>query len=100
MALMDLRCPVPSDGAHRLAWLIGLAPDPAAKLAEIEAQIGVNTVERILFGTLVPCERMGAKIWAASRCTIDTRMFFRSTPLRWWHLPEGVKIPRPMKQAA
>ena len=100
MPLMDLRGAVPNEGAHRLAWLIGLAPDPAAKLAAIEARIGVNTVERILIGTLIPCERMGAGIWVESGCKIETRMFHRRTHLRWGELPQGVRIPKQLKKAA
>lgn len=100
MPLMDLRGAVPNDGAHRLAWLIGMAPDPAAALAELEDKIGINTVERILFGTLVPGERMGAQIWAWSQCRLDTRAFYRHTATRWGQIPAGVRLPKPMKQAA
>lgn len=98
MALMDLRCPVPNEGAHRLAWAIGLSPDPAAALAVLEASIGVNTVERLLSGTLTPSERMGARIWLWSGCTIDARDFYRETPLRWWDAPLARDV-LPMQRA-
>lgn len=100
MALLDLRCPVPSDGAHRLAWAIALANDPAALIARIEAAVGVNTVDRLLNGSLVPGERMGAALWEATRGAVNVRQFYRRTPLRWWQAPAGVAVPQRAKRAA
>jgi hypothetical protein len=100
MALMDLRCPVPSEGAHRLAWLIGTADDPAAKICDLEDRIGINKVERLLSGILTPSEAMGASIWLASCGKIETRMFYRPTALRWWEAPPGFEPRRPVMMAA
>lgn len=100
MPLMDLRGPVPSEGAHRLAWAIGMAADPGAAIAQLEASIGANMVERLLSGTLTPGEAMGARIALWSGHEIAARDFYRPTMLRWWQAParrtaKGWRMPMP-----
>lgn len=103
MALMDLRCPVPNQGAHRLAWVIGMHANPGAALRELESIIGGNTVERILCGSLRPAERMGADIARWSRWAIETEDFYRTCPLRWWEAPperrSAWRMPMPQRTA-
>lgn len=112
MPMWDLRCPVPSTGAHRLAWALGLEPDPVAAVTALEVQIGVNAVERLLRGELEPGWSMGAHIEQATRGFVTTQMFYDRNPssrrmlsnswgpLRWWEVPSGLRLPKTLKKAA
>lgn len=83
MAVMYLPARVPNEGAHRLAWAIGHAPSPGEAIRQIETTIGVNTVDRLIGGSLVPGERMGAAIMLWSGGAVKVADFYRPTSLRW-----------------
>lgn len=102
MAVMDLRGPVPNCGAHRIAWVIGTAPDWRLKYAELDARLGANMVERLLSGDLTPGASMGAKIYVWSNGRITANHFYQNTPKRWRDAPFGFKAPKPapLKRAA
>lgn len=95
MALMDLRGAVPNCGAHRIAWVIGTAPDPRMKYAELEARLGPNSVERLLAGDLTPGANMGSKIFVWSNGRITANHFYQNTPKRWRDAPFGFRAPAP-----
>ncbi|GEM_PF-6311319 len=102
MALMDLRGPVPNCGAHRIAWVIGTAPDWRLKYAELQATLGPNMVERLLAGDLTPGAGMGGKIYVWSNGRITANHFYQRTPKRWREAPHGFRMPQPasVKRAA
>jgi hypothetical protein len=91
MGVMYLPARVPNEGAHRLAWAIGRAPNPGDAIRQIETTIGVNTVDRLITGSLVPGERMGAAIMLWSGGAVKVADFYRPTSLRWIDEPP----PRP-----
>jgi hypothetical protein len=91
---MYLPARVPTEGAHRLAWMIGTAPDPAATIVALEERIGINMVDRLLAGELTPGSTMGVHLALASRGKIVPRMFYRPTGLRWGEAPRGFAVPR------
>ena len=93
MPLMDLRRPVPNSGAHRMAWVIGLAPDPAAKLKELEVLLGANMPERLLYGDVTPGSMMTHALWRWSGGKITVRDFYMMTPKRWNERPLGFSRP-------
>ncbi|WP_342248635.1 hypothetical protein [Sphingomonas sp. OTU376] len=95
MALMDLRGAVPNCGAHRIAWVIGTAPDPRMKYAELEVKLGPNSVERLLAGDLTPGASMGSKIFVWSNGRITYNHFYQNTPKRWRDAPFGFRAPTP-----
>lgn len=95
MALMNLRGAVPNSGAHRMAWVIGLAADPAAKIRELEIAMGVNMPERLLAGDVLPASPYAGAIWAWSEGKITIRDFYLPTPKRWGDVPHGFRAPRP-----
>lgn len=64
MALMHLKVGVPNRGAHRLAWQIGNAEDPEARIEEIARAMrsGVAMIDRLLMGEVVPEGAMASAI--------------------------------------
>lgn len=100
--LMDLRGPVPSCGAHRVAWVIGMSPDPRLKYAELEAKLGPNMVERLISGDVTPGATMGGTLYIWSNGRLTARDFYRKTPKRWIDAPYGFAKPKavPAKRAA
>lgn len=87
MSVMYLRARVPNDGAHRLAWAIGTSKVPALAIRELEARIGVNTIDRLLDGTLTPSASEGEKISVWSRGEVRASDFYRDTALTWGDRP-------------
>jgi hypothetical protein len=100
MALWDLRCAVPNEGAHRLAWVLGLRPDPLAAVTRLEVMIGVNVVERLLRGEIEPSWTMGARIELFSGGEVTTRMFYRPANRRWYDAPAGLRLPKQLLKKA
>jgi hypothetical protein len=87
MPVMYLCARVSNEGAHRLAWAIGTSPSPGVAVRELEALIGINTVDRLLGGTLTPSAAEGAKIAVWSRGEVRPGDFYRGTALRWGDRP-------------
>ena len=87
MAVMFLRARVPNEGAHRLAWTIGTSKVPALAIRELESRLGVNTVDRLLEGSLTPSASEGEKISAWSRGEVRAGDFYRDTALSWGDRP-------------
>lgn len=104
MPVMYLRARVPNDGAHRLAWAIGTRPIPAVAIRELEQLLGVNTVDRLLEGSLTPSRAEGDKIerWSDGAIRVDD--FYKTTSLRWgdrpnYRKPGGWRMPMPGRTA-
>jgi hypothetical protein len=105
MPLMDLRGPVPNAGAHKLAWIVGLARDPEAAFERLRTRIGPTMVDRMLSGELLPGLAMGAELfdWAANEgpYRVTARDFRRRTgQLRWGAPPHGWRLPERLRKAA